>query len=65
MPEYDGPGRRAGSRTGDVRQTPGKPAARRTVRCFSPDLNCHSSVPVPEGSNGHQAIYFCAVLLAR
>jgi len=32
MPDYDGPGRRAGSRTGDVRQTPSKAGPRRTVR---------------------------------
>ena len=37
--DYDGPGRRAGSRTGDVRQTPGKPAARRTVRRSLTDLH--------------------------
>ena len=44
MPEYDGPGRRAGSRTGDVRQTPGKPAARRTVRRSPPELSWQSCV---------------------
>ena len=41
MPDYDGPGRRAGSRTGDVRQTPSKAGPRRTVRA------CHLGVLPP------------------
>ena len=54
MPDYDGPGRRAGSRTGDVRQTPSKQAPRRTV-CVCECIDCtsfaslHNSGPLGRG----------------